>query len=91
MKVVENNVPIPKRGAGRAGRPRLYPWADMASGDSFTVSAGPSKRDYNRVWARVYTSFRHWALMNPEWRMVCRREPDGNIRFWKVAKARGEA
>lgn len=75
MYLIERDIPPPARG-GSPGRPRKYPFAEMAVGESFAADRAEADRIVNaaKVWKRRY----------PGWHYITRKA-DGLIRLWRVA------
>jgi hypothetical protein len=71
---VERNVPMPRRGL--AGRPSLYPFADMRVGDSFFIST-PKRRKQVASAAANFARERGWKFS-------VLTMPDKTYRCWRI-------
>lgn len=87
MIEIESGIPIPTRGSGggnpNSGRKAIYPFGNMAVGDSFFVPALNGKtpaQTRNGVTGAI--SFHTKA--NPG-RRFASRIVEGGVRFWRTA------
>lgn len=87
MIEIESGIPIPARGSGggdpKSGRKAIYPFRDMAVGDSFFVPVKNGKtpqQTRNGITGAI--SFHTKA--HPGRRFVS-RIVEGGVRFWRTA------
>lgn len=76
---VEKGVPVPRT---RRGRPRLYPWEQLAVGDSFLVACeeGDKRKTLHRARNAAAMFAKRRGL---DWRFSF-RQVEGGIRIWRM-------
>ena len=87
MIEIESGIPIPVKGTTRgnsnSGRKAIYPFRDMAVGDSFFV---PTKNGKTPAQTRngVTGSISFHTIAHPG-RRFASRLVEGGVRFWRTA------
>lgn len=77
MYKIERGYPIPEAASRQGlGRRPLYPFADMAVGESISVPL-PEK-------SRAADAAKHWAHRHPGWRFFCGADLKGGVRLWRT-------
>ena len=81
MFKIDKTIPFPKNAKGayrsgpNGGRPAIYPWREMAPGDSVFFPMTTA--------ARMSGTLGGWKKKNPGQRFTTRKEGDG-LRVWRV-------
>lgn len=87
MIEIESGIPIPDKkygcGNSNSGRKTVYPFGDMAVGDSFFV---PTKNGKTPAQTRnnILGAIAYHTKANPGRRFVS-RVVEGGVRFWRTA------
>lgn len=72
---IERGIPMPPKGIGGPGRPRMYPWDDMKVGDSFFV---PSIRSSANIASSKGIAMKRTGFA------FSTRSVEGGVRVWRI-------
>ena len=82
MFEIQRDVPVPT--AARGGRPSIYPFRDMAVGDSFAVPAPGGPADIAKTAERLYFAVQYARRKDRELHFTVRRQAD-HVGVWRTA------